>query len=163
MIYLIAALQKNRGLGFGNDLLWKIPVDTKRFASLTTGHPVVMGRKTWDSIPAKYRPLPGRTNIVLTRDHGWHADGAMIADSINGAREAAARSPGGEEIWVIGGATVYREFLPLANELWLTLVDGEKPADAFFPEYEACFPHEISREPFVTPDGTPAAFVRLGR
>lgn len=165
MISIIAALQNNRGIGFQNRLPWKIPEDMRRFKDLTTGHPVIMGRNTWDSFPARFRPLPNRTNIVLTRNAEWHADGAVVAHSIEEALAIARESPGGNSTWIIGGVAVYEAALPLASELWLTLVDAEEPADAFFPEgYEEAFPRESSREPFISSSGVNAAYVlRLKR
>jgi dihydrofolate reductase len=165
MISIIAAMQKNRGIGFQNRLPWKIPEDMKRFKSLTLGHPVIMGRNTWESFPPRFRPLPDRTNIVLTRNAEWRADGAVVARSIEEALGIAKQSPGGNSVWIIGGVAVYEAALPLAGELWLTEVDAEEPADAFFPEgYATAFPNEVSREPFTSSSSVRAAYVhRLKR
>ncbi len=161
IIGIIAAISKEkRALGKGNQLLWHIPEDLKRFKEITSGHPVIMGRKTWESLPSKFRPLAGRTNIVITRNKEYGATGANVVDSIEGAL-AAARLPapdralraggqtgkasGGEEIFIIGGAEIYKLALPFTDRLYLTIVDEEKEADVFFPDYSQ-FKKEISRE-----------------
>ena len=136
---IIAAIGKNRELGLHGKLLWHIPEDMRRFKEVTTGHPVIMGRKTWESLPQMYRPLPGRTNIVVTRQVGYKATGAIVADSLKAARIAAARAGGADEIFVIGGGELYREALPLTDRLYLTLVDDTAEADTFFPPYEQEF------------------------
>ncbi|OGG39877.1 hypothetical protein A2118_00090 [Candidatus Kaiserbacteria bacterium GWA2_50_9] len=145
-ISLIAATGKNRELGFQGELLWHLPDDMRRFKELTMGHPVIMGRKTWESLPERFRPLPERTNIVVTRQTGYEAMGATVADSFEDARTAAARAAGADEIFVIGGGELYREALPFANRLYLTLVDADADADTFFPPYEDIFTKVISDE-----------------
>ena len=145
-ISLIAAIGKNRELGFGGKLLWSIPDDMRRFKQLTGGHPVIMGRKTWESLPERFRPLPGRTNIVVTRQSGYAADGAVLASSLADAVATAETAEGSDEIFVIGGGELYREALPFAHRLYLTLIHAAAPADAFFPEYEREFPRTISEE-----------------
>jgi dihydrofolate reductase len=132
---IIVAIGKNRELGLNGKLLWHIPEDMKHFKEITTGHPVIMGRKTWESLPERFRPLPGRTNIVVTRQEGYEAVGALVVSSLEGARAKGARSPGSEEIFIIGGGELYREALPLADRLYLTLVDDTKEADTYFPHY----------------------------
>lgn len=141
---MIAAIGRNRELGKGNDLLWKIPEDLKRFKEKTRGHPVIMGRKTYESLPV--RPLPGRTNIVITRDAKWASEGALTAESLDEALGMAAFSDGGDETFIIGGAQIYTLGLADADRLYLTLVDDAKDADTYFPEYEKVFKKEISRE-----------------
>jgi dihydrofolate reductase len=136
---IIAAIGKNRELGLRGKLLWHIPDDLPRFKSFTIGHPVIMGRKTWESLPEKFRPLPGRTNIVVTRQAGYEAKGAIVADSLETARAAAARAEGAGEIFVIGGGELYVAALPHASRLYLTLVDAVAEADTFFPLYEQEF------------------------
>jgi len=139
-IAIIAAIGvKTRALGKDGALLWHLPDDMKRFKELTIGHPVIMGRKTWESLPEKYRPLSGRTNIVATRQVDYKAEGAMVTDSFDNARAVAARAPGASEIFVIGGGELYAAALPYANRLYLTLVDDAPEADVFFPEYEKEF------------------------
>ncbi|MES2931769.1 MAG: dihydrofolate reductase [Patescibacteria group bacterium] len=145
-ISVIAALSRNRAIGKDNQLLWQIPGDLPRFKKLTTGHPVIMGRKTWESIPEKFRPLPGRTNIVITRDSSYDAPGAVLAQSFPEALSRARDAEGSEEIFAIGGQQVYECALPFATNLYLTLVDEEKDGDAFFPAYEDQFSKETLRE-----------------
>ena len=138
-IAIIAAIGRGRELGFGGHLLWHIPEDMKRFKSLTTGHPVIMGRKTWESLPPKFRPLPERTNIVVTRQAGYGASGAIVVNSFEDARAAAARASGADEVFVIGCGELYAAALSFADRLYLTLVDDKKEADTFFPPYEPKF------------------------
>jgi dihydrofolate reductase len=161
---MIAAISANdRGLGDKGDLLWKIPEDLKRFRDLTRGHPVVMGRKTWESLPENVRPLPGRVNFVVTRQHDYEAHGATVVANLDTALSAAELAPGGEEVFVIGGGEIYTAALPRADKLYMTLIDAEKPADAFFPEYEKEFSKETFREEHVTPEGTPYRWIDLVR
>ncbi len=160
-VSMIAAIGRNRELGKGNELLWRIPDDLKRFKQLTLGHPIVMGRKTFESILAAIgKPLPGRTNIVVTREgypfrdekgfHFWSAqiekEGYIKVDSIAGAIHLAKKMPGGEEIFIGGGGEIYRQALPFADKLYLTLIDDEKEADSFFPEYENEFTKMVREE-----------------
>ena len=128
MISIIAALGKNRALGLGNELLWPIPDDLKRFKKITSGHPIIMGSKTYESIG---KPLPNRTNIILTRNKNYDAPGTIIVTSLEEAFEKA----GNDEVFVIGGAQIYTLALPYADKLYLTLIEDEKEADAFFPDY----------------------------
>ena len=120
-INLIVAIGRDGAIGNNGDLLWNIPSDLKRFKSLTMGHPVIMGRKTWDSLPKK--PLPGRRNIVLTRNKNFKAEGAEIVDSV----EEAMRISQGDSPFIIGGAEIYKIFLPYVNTLFLTQVEAENP------------------------------------
>jgi dihydrofolate reductase len=154
---MIAAIgAHDRALGKDNQLLWQIPDDLKRFKSLTNGHPVIMGRKTWESLPEKFRPLPGRFNIVVTRQSNYVASGADVCNSLEEAFEKAriaeegaaiTNDPGIEsEIFVIGGGQLYKEALPFADRLYLTLINDSKEADIFFPEYESIFTKKISEE-----------------
>ena len=138
-ISLIAAVGRNRELGRAGELLWHIPEDMRRFKALTTGHPVIMGRKTWESLSEKYRPLPGRTNIVVTRQSDYEAPGATVTDSFENARAVAARADSANEIFVIGGGELYAAALPHAARLYLMLVDATADADTFFPVYENDF------------------------
>lgn len=131
MISLIAAIQKkDRGIGLGNELLFRISDDLKRFKALTSGHPIIMGRKTFDSIGSK--PLPNRTNIVVTRQ-ALSQEGVVFVHSLEEALEKAKAVD--ENIFVIGGAEIYKQTLPFADRLELTIVDSDVPADTFFPEY----------------------------
>ncbi len=138
-ISLIAALGKHRELGKDGRLLWRLPDDVRRFKELTRGHPVIMGRKTWESLPERFRPLPGRTNIVVTRQAGYEASGATVVDGLSDAFLAAQDAPGSRETFVIGGGELYASALPYATRLYLTLVDAAAEADTFFPPYETDF------------------------
>lgn len=146
---IIVAIGKDGEIGKGGDLIWHISEDLKRFKALTMGHPVIMGRKTWDSLPRK--PLPGRRNIVITRQKEFKAEGAEIVNSID---EAVNATKGGDA-FVIGGAEIYNSFLPYVNRLYLTYVEDECPeADAFLP-LDLSSGWELSEESpeFSTPEG----------
>jgi dihydrofolate reductase len=145
-ISVIAAIGRDRAIGKDNALLWRIPDDLKRFKQLTDGHPVIMGRKTWESLPEKFRPLPGRANIVITRDSEYEAPGAVLAQSFPEALSLARDAEGSEEIFAIGGQWVYECALPFASRLYLTVIDDQKEGDAFFPRYEEEFTKEVARE-----------------
>ena len=138
-ISIIAAIGKNRELGKNNDIPWHIPEDFKRFKQITSGHSVIMGRKTWESLPI--RPLPKRYNIVITRDLGFKIEGMMkgdnfrIANSLEEAIKIASSKQGNDEIFIIGGGQIFEQALPLVNKLYLTVVDGDFDADTFFPDY----------------------------
>lgn len=144
-ISLIAALGTDRAIGKDNELLWHLPADLARFKELTKSHPVIMGRKTWESLPEKFRPLPGRFNIVVTRSGWYEAPGATTAFSFPEALSYAKEAEGSEEIFVIGGGEIYRAALPFASRLYLTLVDDPTPGTVTFPEYTD-FTNELSRE-----------------
>ncbi len=147
-ISMIASLGKNRELGKDNELLWPIPDDLKRFRSITTGHPVIMGRKTFESIFAMIgKPLPNRTNIVVTRDADWKAPSEEVIKA-NSMYDAVVRAKNIDpvEICIIGGAQIYEEGIKFANKLYLTLVDAEAEADTFFPPYEAEFTKKVFEE-----------------
>ena len=138
-IALIAAVARNGVIGDGTDLVWKLPEDMAFFKRTTTGNPVIMGRKTWESIPKRFRPLPGRTNIVVTRQADWQAEGALVAHGFEQALELALESvadnPHGLRAFVIGGAELYRLALPHADELVLTEIDRDFEGAARFPEW----------------------------
>ena len=138
-ISLIAALGNNRVIGNENKLIWNIPADMKRFREITLGKPVIMGRKTFESIG---KPLPKRKNIILTRDKNYKADGCIVVNS----REDALKSAGDGEVMIIGGAMIYAEFLPIANKMYLTIIGREFEGDAYFPEYNENEWKEVSRE-----------------
>ena len=130
-ISLICALGSNRAIGRNGDLIWRISDDLKRFKRITYGHPIIMGRKTYESIG---RPLPGRTNIVITGNKSYSADGCIVTHSIEDALNVAADSKGADEIFIIGGGEIYRQTINQANRLYLTLVEDEpEDADTFFP------------------------------
>ncbi len=144
-VSMVVAIGKNRVIGKGNTLLWHIPDDLKRFKQLTLGHPVVMGRKTFDSIVAMLgKPLPGRTNVVITRDTTWAHEGAVVAHSLEEALAKAKEV--GEEVFVIGGAQIYAAALPHTDRLYVTLIADEKEGDAFFPAYETVFTKVLNEE-----------------
>lgn len=135
-ISFVLAMSKNRVIGVKNRLPWRIPSDMSRFTKLTTGHPVIMGSKTFESFPQNYSPLPNRTNIVMTRDAGKQYPGAKTVSSLAEAIKAASESPGAEEIFIIGGGQVFSESIQLADTIYLTEVDTEIEGDAFFPELD---------------------------
>lgn len=131
-ISIIAAIDNKRGLGKNNDLLFKIKEDFVRMKKLTTGHPIIMGRKTFESIG---RPLPNRTNIVITRDQGYASGGIKVVHSLQEALDLAKNEPGGEEVFIFGGGQIFTEALPMVDKLYLTVVQGDYGADTFFPYY----------------------------
>ncbi|MCX6326018.1 MAG: dihydrofolate reductase [Bacteroidia bacterium] len=132
MISIIVAVSEDMGIGKDNELLWHISEDLKRFKKLTFGNTIVMGKKTWESLPRK--PLPGRKNIVLTDISGECIDYSITAYSIE---DALSKCEKGEEIFVIGGGSVYRQFLSIADRLYITHVHRKAPADVFFPEIDS--------------------------
>ena len=129
---LIAAVARNGVIGKDNGLLWHLPEDMRFFRQTTLGRPVIMGRKTWDSLPPRVRPLPGRRNIVVTRNADFDAPGAECAASLQEALERLAGEP---VAFVIGGGQLYAQALPLARELWLTEIDRDFDGDTFFPAW----------------------------
>lgn len=131
-IIAIVAIGDNFEIGKDNQLLWRIPEDLKRFKSLTMGHPIIMGRKTRESLP---RPLPGRTNIVITRNPDYESEGCLIASTPEEAIEIARRVPGGDKIFIIGGGEIYNRMFPLVDRLEITHVyEDYEEADTWFPE-----------------------------
>jgi dihydrofolate reductase len=131
---IIVARASNRVIGQGDrQLPWRIPSDLKRFKAITMGHPVIMGRKTWESVPEKYRPLPGRTNIILTKQEGYTAEGAIVACSLEQAQAVAKSAPGAEEVFVIGGEDIYRQFFDRVGKMYVTTVDARISGDRYFP------------------------------
>jgi len=157
MITLILALADNGVIGRNGAIPWRIGADLKRFKQLTTGKPVVMGRKTWDSLPKK--PLPERTNIVVTRQPGWKGEGAIAASSFDDALVKAAQAA---EVMVIGGAEIYRAALAKAQRIELTEVHRPFEGDAVF-SFEREAWREVTREEHVTPDGLSFSYVTLTR
>jgi dihydrofolate reductase len=140
-ISAIAALGKNNLIGRTDGLVWRIPEDLKRFKALTMGHPVIMGRKTYDSIG---RALPGRTNIVITKNKDFSAEGCIVANSVDEAIEKA-KEAGEGEIFIIGGGEIYKQALPYTDKLYLTLVKDSQDGNVFFPDYSD-FTKETFRE-----------------
>ena len=132
-IALIVAASQNNVIGLDNQLPWHLPEDLQYFKSVTMGKPILMGRKTYDSIG---RPLPGRANIVLTRDASWTADGVQVVNDLDAALAASEKAcavAGSDELMIIGGEQIYRKFLPVASKLYLTKVEAEIEGDAYFP------------------------------
>lgn len=150
MISIIVAIAKNNAIGKDNRLLWHISEDLKRFKRLTSGHKVIMGRNTLLSLP-KW-PLPNRTNIVITDNREDHFEGCEMVFSID---EAAGKCSQDEECFIIGGASVYRQFMPLADKLYITRVDKEFEADTFFPDIDPKTWKRVEiSESFAMPDGS---------
>lgn len=158
-ISMVAAIGRNRELGKDNKLLWNIPDDLGRFRQITKGHPIIMGRKTFESIG---RPLPHRTNIVITRDKNYNCHSGLdpessgspiksgmttclVTASLEEAIDLAKKAPGGDEIMIIGGGQIFAQALPMTDRIYLTVVDADFDADTFFPEYSQ-FTKTISRE-----------------
>lgn len=140
-ISIIVAIAENRAIGKNNDLLWDIPEDLQHFKEITSGHPVIMGERTYHSIG---RLLPKRANIILSNNPDFTLDGAEVAHTLEEAFELASAHDD-KEIFVIGGGMVYKSALPFADKLYLTLVEGEYDADVYFPEYSEYF-HKIIHE-----------------
>ena len=159
ILTLVAAVAKNGVIGSNNRLPWHLPADLRHFKALTTGHAVIMGRKTWESLPEKFRPLPGRRNIVVTRSAAYAAPGASVAGSLPDAVAAAA----GAEAFVIGGAELYQAALPLANRLQLTEIDAEFEGDTWFPARDPHEWRETLRDPQRDETGLGYAFVTYER
>lgn len=179
-ISIIAAIGKNRELGKDNKLLWDIPEDMKRFRALTSGHPIIMGRKTFESIG---RVLPNRLNVVITRDSNFHVEGVVVVHSLQEAIETSSlyyvagskydRSKSIQdtkyqipdtdenEVFVIGGGQIFEQALPRADKLYLTIVDASFDADTFFPEY-SMFTKVIEKEEHES-EGFKYVFLTLER
>lgn len=148
---IIAAVAKNRVIGKDNQLIWNIPEDMARFKALTAGHTVVMGRKTWESLPPRFRPLPGRRNIVISRQADFVAPGAEVAGSLESALKLASTAG---TIFVIGGEQIYAQAMGVADRLEITEVDLEPEGDAWFPEISA-----VHWEKTAKTEGSGHAFV----
>lgn len=157
-ITLIAALAANRVIGADNAMPWHLPEDFAFFRRYTEGKPVLMGRKTWESLPKK--PLPGRRNLVISRQSGFQAAGAEVFASLD---EALAACAGAAETVIIGGAQIYAQALPLATDLRLTEIALNPEGDALFPEFQAADWQECSREAHVSDKGIAFAFVHWRR
>jgi dihydrofolate reductase len=131
-IVIIAAVAKNRVIGKDNQLIWNIPEDMAHFKALTAGHTVIMGRKTWESLPPRFRPLPGRRNIVVSRQIDYAAPGAEVVSSLEDALNLASTTH--SSVFIIGGEQIYGQAMALANRLEITEVELEPEGDAWFPE-----------------------------
>ena len=160
MISLVAAVARGGVIGRDGTVPWRLPEDMARFREVTVGYPVVMGRRTWDSLPDRFRPLPGRRNVVVTRDPDWRGDGGERAGSLG---EALGLVAGAERVSVIGGAELYALALPLADELLLTEIELDVVGDTYFPPYDSEGFEEVAREPRVAEDGTAFSFVTYRR
>ena len=156
---LIYARAANGVIGKDGQMPWHLPEDLAHFKRLTTGCPVVMGRKTWDSLPARFRPLPGRSNIVVTRQENWHENGTQRASGLREALQLCEYSP---LVWVMGGAQIYAQALPLADALEVTEIERDYAGDAFAPALGSEWV-EASRERHTSADGLPFSFVRYER
>ena len=152
---LIYARSRNGVIGRDGQLPWHLPADLAHFKQTTLGQAVVMGRKTWDSLPARFRPLPGRTNIVITRHKDWQAAGALVAYSLD---QAMALCPEPGPLWVIGGAEIYTQALPLASTVVVTEIDVEVEGDAHAPKLGAKW-KEMSRHLHRNEGGVSYSFV----
>jgi dihydrofolate reductase len=154
-LHLIYARARNGVIGKDNQMPWHLPEDLAHFKRVTLGQPVIMGRKTWDSLPARFRPLPGRLNIVITRQSDWRSDGALRATSIEDAMRLCGDVP---DAWIMGGAEIYRQAEPLASTGVVTEIDADFEGDAFAPELGAQW-QEVQREQHTTTSGLGFAFV----
>ncbi len=171
MISMIAAMGKNRVIGKDNKMPWHLPADLKWFKQMTMNSPIIMGRKTYESIG---KPLPGRFNIVLSRDKNLNINGCQVANSANQAIQIAESElqkhntgdsqntstphTGEKEIFITGGAYLYELFLPKADRLYLTLIDETFEGDTHFVDYDACEWDEVSRQDFQADDSNPHAY-----
>jgi len=154
-LHLIFARAANGVIGQNNTLPWHLPEDLAHFKRTTLGCPVIMGRKTWDSLPPKFRPLPGRLNVVVTRQADWQADGALCAHSLP---EAMALCPADSHAWVIGGAEIYAQALPLASTAVVTDIEASYEGDAYAPQFGPEWT-ETARDKQVSSTGLSFSFV----
>jgi dihydrofolate reductase len=160
-LFLIAAVARDGAIGRAGTMPWHLPQDLAHFKRMTLGCPVVMGRKTWESLPPRFRPLPGRRNVVVTRNTAWQADGAEAAPSLDAALERLRRE---ERVFVIGGGELYAQALPHADGMVLTEVDIDVPdADTHFPAWERGAFTEVARESHADVAPWPYHFVRYKR
>jgi len=150
---IIVAMARNRVIGIDNTLPWHLPEDLKHFRNLTMGHHIIMGRKTYDSIG---RPLPGRTTVIITRDPGYTMDGCLVAHSLDGAVRLC---DGDEEVFFVGGTSLYEQALPLAQRLYVTEIQADYEGDAHFPEFDSAHWRETSRDSQVSAGGLAYDFV----
>lgn len=159
-LYAIVAMGRDRSIGADGDMPWHLSEDLRHFKTLTMGHPVIMGRATWESLPK--RPLPGRRNIVLSRQRDFHAEGAECASSL---AEALQMCDNGEIPFIIGGGSIYREALPFLSRIYVTLIESEYPgADTFFPPLEEADWQQVSAEgPLESKNGMKYSFLELRR
>lgn len=159
-IVIIAAVARNRVIGRDNQLIWNIPEDMAHFKALTAGHTVLMGRKTWESLPPRFRPLPGRRNIVISRQADYDAPGAELATSLEAGIALAKQDA---TVFIIGGADIYRQAMTLADRLEITEVDLSPEGDSWFPEIVASTWREMQRKTPSGQTGTGFSFVSYSR
>jgi len=154
---IIVAIANNQVIGINNTLPWHLPDDLKRFRALTTGHHIIMGRKTYESLG---RLLPGRTTVIVTRNKNYRLEGALIAHSLEGA---VALCKNDDEVFLIGGAELYQDGLKLADKLYITEVDLTVDGDAFFPEFDLNLWQETSREAHTSAQGLSFSYITYTR
>ena len=154
----VVAMDENRLIGRDNALPWRLPDDMRWFRDQTVGKPCIMGRKTYDSLPARFRPLPDRLNIVVTRNPAYEAPGALVVLSIEDALRAAGDA---DEVIIVGGAELYRALLPSVDRLYLTQVHGAAEGDVYFPAYDPASWREVFRQEHPADDRHPFAFTWL--
>ena len=159
-LHLIYARSRNNVIGVNGDLPWHLPEDLAHFKRTTLGQPVIMGRVTWQSIPEKFRPLPGRSNVVVSRQAGFSAPGAQVVNSLQAAMDLF---PSNEVLWLIGGAQLYAQALPLAQQLVVTEIDADYTGDAFAPELIASEWTETQRTSHTSAQGLGYSLVTLQR
>ena len=159
MISIIVAIAENNVIGNNNQLIWHISEDLKRFKALTTGHCIIMGRKTFESIG---KALPKRTNIVVTRNESFRADGCSVVNSLEAAIEMCGNE---EEVFIIGGGELYRQALPMANKLYITRIHESFEGDTYFPEIEEneWYPESIERKKPADENGLEYSFINYVR
>ncbi|NVO08726.1 MAG: dihydrofolate reductase [Bacteroidales bacterium] len=158
-ISIIVAVAENQIIGYNNQLLWHIKEDLQRFKSLTLGHHIIMGRKTYDSIG---RPLPGRTNVVITRDKNYQADGCIVVNSLEDALNIASQD---SEVFIIGGGDIYRQTLSLADRIYFTRIHASFSGDTFFPELDLkeWTTESVTKGKPINDDGLGYTFINLVR
>jgi len=159
-ILIIAAVARNGAIGRDNALLFNEPADQRHFRETTLGCPVIMGRKTWNSLPARYRPLPGRRNVVVSRNAALRPEGAELAPDLAAALARVADAP---RVFVIGGAQLYAQALPLAHTLVLTEIDADLDGDTFFPDWDRSLFERTSHAEATTAAGIPYRFATYTR
>lgn len=157
IISMIAAMGSNRVIGKDNDIPWHLPDDFKYFKDTTKGHHVIMGRKNWESLPPSFQPLPGRTNIVITRQQDYRAEGATVVGTLDEALDIARKSEE-QEAFIIGGGEIYRMGLGLANRIYLTEINAAFDGQVTFPEFNKSTWKEVSRDHHPTDDRHQHAF-----
>ena len=154
-LHLIFARARNGVIGNQGTMPWHLPEDLAHLKKTTMGCPVIMGRKTWDSLPPRFRPLPGRLNVVVTRQTDWQADGALRAGSLT---QASALCASHANVWVLGGAEIYAQALPLASTAVVTEIDADFEGDAYAPQFGSGWA-EVARENHVAANGLVFSFV----